>query len=115
MLRTKVTEIKSMEEFESAVNDNKNVIICAGRLGPMCIPVYKAMEQMEQEEQFKDIKFLTVDFDTPFATPIRNHEKCRRFMGLPFTGYYKNGEMVHATSSIQSREQLENNIDNVLR
>jgi len=35
-------------------------------------------------------------------------------MGLPFTAYYKNGKMVHATSSIQSRMQLEKNIEEQL-
>ncbi|MCD6321701.1 MAG: thioredoxin family protein [Clostridiales bacterium] len=110
MLNTNVKEIKSPAEYEEYVNNNDSLVICAGRLGPMCIPVYIAMEQMEKEEQFKDVKLLTVDFDTASALAIRRNEKCRNFMGLPFTAYYKNGKMVHATSSIQSRMQLENNI-----
>ncbi len=114
MLNTNVKEIKSPEEYEEYVNNNDSLVICAGRLGPMCIPVYIAMEQMEKEEQFKDVKLMTVDFDTASAIAIRKNEKCRNFMGLPFTAYYKNGKMVHATSSIQSRMQLEKNIEEQL-
>jgi thioredoxin 1 len=32
-------------------------------------------------------------------------------MGLPFTFYYKNGKTVEATSSIQSKEQIESIIN----
>jgi len=114
MLGTNVTEIKSPAEFEEYVANNDSLVICAGRLGPMCIPVYIAMEQMEKEEKYKNVKLLTVDFDTASAIAIRTNEKCRRFMGLPFTAYYKSGKMVHATSSIQSRMQLEKNIEEQL-
>jgi len=31
---------------------------------------------------------------------------CRGFMGLPFNVYYKNGQMVKATTSIQDKEQI---------
>ena len=112
MLGTKIQEIMSREELEKHLMENEAVIVCAGRLGPMCIPVYKAMEQMEQEKQFSNIKFLTVDFDTDAAIPVITSEKCRGFMGLPFTAYFKDGEVINATSSIQSRTQIEENIRN---
>jgi thioredoxin 1 len=32
-------------------------------------------------------------------------------MGLPFTVYYKNGKVVAATSSIQSKEQIQEILD----
>jgi thioredoxin 1 len=32
-------------------------------------------------------------------------------MGLPFTVYYKNGELVAATSSIQNRDQITTILD----
>jgi len=67
------------------------------------------MEELEEERS--DIKFYTMGFDTPEAAPIRNAPMCRGFMGLPFTVYYKNGEMVKATSSLQSREQIEAILD----
>jgi thioredoxin 1 len=32
-------------------------------------------------------------------------------MGLPFTVYYKNGKVVHATSSIQDTKQVQTILD----
>jgi thioredoxin 1 len=46
-------------------------------------------------------------FDNPDAYVIRDLPECRGFMGLPFTVYFKNGKVVKATSSIQSKDQIE--------
>jgi thioredoxin 1 len=37
---------------------------------------------------------------------MRNIPEVRGFMGIPFTIYYKNGKVVKATSSIQSKQQV---------
>jgi thioredoxin 1 len=50
-------------------------------------------------------------FDNPHAAVIRNLPETRNFMGLPFVVYYKNGELVAATSSIQSKEQISSILD----
>ncbi len=109
LLQTAVHEIETAAELEKLINENENVMVCCGRMGPMCLPVYDIMEELEEERP--EIKFYTMGFDTPEAAPIRNAPMCRGFMGLPFTVYYKNGEMVKATSSIQSREQIEAILD----
>ncbi|HDP55246.1 MAG TPA: thioredoxin, partial [Bacteroidetes bacterium] len=74
-----------------------------------CIPVYDVMEELEEERP--NVKFYSMSFDTPEAAVIRNAPMCSGFMGLPFTVYYKNGKMVKATTSIQSREQIINILD----
>ncbi len=81
----------------------------------MCIPVYKAMEQLMEDAEYKDICFLVVDFDTDSASSIRNADACKTFRGLPFTTYFKNSAIVHATSSIQTKQQLEENIRKFLK
>jgi len=73
-------------------------------MGPMCIPVYATMKELESE--YPNVKFYDMEFDHPEAGIIRNLPECRGFMGLPFTVYYKNGKLVEATSSIQSRDQI---------
>ena len=113
LLQTAVHEIETAAELEKIISENENVMVCCGRMGPMCLPVYDIMEELEEERP--EIKFYTMGFDTPEATPIRNAEMCRGFMGLPFTGYYKNGKMVKATSSIQSREQITPMLDDYLK
>jgi len=73
-------------------------------MGPMCLPVYDIMEELETE--YPHVKFYDMEFDHPDAHVIRNLPECRGFMGLPFTVYYKNGKVVKATSSIQNNEQV---------
>lgn len=104
MLKTNLKHILSEKEHSQFINNNENVMICCGRMGPMCIPVYEVMEELENE--YKHVKFADMEFDSPDAKVIRNLPETRSFQGLPFTVYYKNGKVVKATSSIQSRDQI---------
>jgi len=62
------------------------------------------MEDLEQI--YPHVTFRDQDFDIPAADFIRNVPECASFMGLPFTVYFKNGEVVAATSSIQNKDQV---------
>lgn len=104
MLNTNLTHVLSEQEHAKLLQENENVMICCGRMGPMCIPVYEVMEELEGE--YKNVKFADMEFDTPDARVIRNLPEVRGFQGIPFVIYYKNGKVVKATSSIQSREQV---------
>ena len=70
----------------------------------MCLPVYDIMEDLQEE--YPHVAFRDMLFDNPHAEVIRNLPEARSFMGLPFVIYYKDGKVVEATSSIQSREQI---------
>ena len=109
MLRTNLTHIKSVEEFNEVTKSNEKVMICCGRMGPMCLPVYDVMENLE--EKYEDVKFYDMDFDAPHAHVLKNHELSGGFMGLPFTFYFKNGTAVKATSSIQNKLQIKTIIE----
>ncbi|HPN38884.1 MAG TPA: thioredoxin family protein [Melioribacteraceae bacterium] len=109
MLRTNLTHVQSTQEHSELLQNNENVMICCGRMGPMCIPVYEVMEELESE--YPNVKFADMEFDTPDAKVIRNLPECRTFAGLPFVVYYKNGKVVKATSSIQSRDQITEILD----
>lgn len=105
MLLTDLEHLETKEEFEKLIKDNEKVVICCGRMGPMCIPVYRALSDLR--DKYPDIQFRDMDFDLPDASVIRDLPECREFMGLPFTVYFKGGKVVKATSSIQTREQIE--------
>ncbi len=109
LLQTAIQEIASAKELETILNENENVMVCCGRMGPMCIPVYDTMEELEEE--YENVKFYSMAFDSPEAGIIRNAPECQGFMGLPFTMYYKNGKVVEATSSIQNRQQITGILD----
>jgi len=104
-LQTRLAHIHSEAEFNQAIEQNDNLMICCGRMGPMCLPVYAAMEILR--EQYKNVAFFDMPFDHPDAHVIRNLPECSGFMGLPFTVYFKNSKVVKATTSIQTQAQVE--------
>ncbi|MDF1549091.1 MAG: thioredoxin family protein [Bacteroidales bacterium] len=108
-LNTDLKHLASEADFKEVIDNNENVMVCCGRMGPMCLPVYGVMEEIRDE--YKHIEFRDMLFDNPQSHVIRNLPECNGFMGLPFTVYFKNGKVVKATSSIQSKEQITQILD----
>jgi thioredoxin 1 len=108
-LSTGLNHLVTAEELKTAINENENVMVCCGRMGPMCVPVYGVMEELEG--QYSNVKFFDMAFDSPEAHIVRNLPECQGFAGLPFTVYYKNGKVVKATSSIQDMDQVTEILD----
>lgn len=104
VLPTNLKHVATEAELKEILKNHENVMVCCGRMGPMCVPVYDLMEELQDE--YPHVEFRDMLFDNPEAAVIRNLPECRGFMGLPFTVYYKNGKVVKATSSIQNREQI---------
>lgn len=109
LLQTGLPEIETAAELEKLIAENENVMVCCGRMGPMCLPVYDVMEELEEDRT--DVKFAVMAFDNPEAAIIRNAPECTGFMGLPFTMYYKSGQVATATSSIQNMQQVTSILD----
>lgn len=108
-LQTQLEHITSESEFNAAINKNENVMICCGRMGPMCIPVYHEMELLR--EDYSNVKFMDMLFDLPDSRLIRDLPECRGFMGLPFTVYFRNGKVAAATTSVQTKDQITTILD----
>ena len=104
MLNTNIKHVETEQEVKEVLESNENVMICCGRMGPMCVPVFGVMEELEQI--YPHVTFRDQDFDISAADFIRNVPECASFMGLPFTVYFKNGKVVAATSSIQNKDQV---------
>ena len=108
-LQTELNHIATANDLEKTINENENVMVCCGRMGPMCIPVYEVMDDLKEE--YSEVKFFDMAFDSPEAHVIKNLPECQGFAGLPFTVYYKNGKVAKATSSIQSMDQVKEILD----
>jgi len=104
MLYTNLKHIETAADHAKIISENENVMVICGRMGPMCIPVYGIAEEIEKE--YSHVKFCDMEFDNPESHVIRSLPEVRGFMGIPFTIYYKNGKVVKATSSIQTKEQV---------
>ena len=48
MLNTDLTHLENDQDVKQVIEENENVMICCGRMGPMCIPVYQAMTKLQQ-------------------------------------------------------------------
>ena len=104
MLQTHLKTLTRKEDLQGFIEKNEKVVVCCGRMGPMCIPVYDILDVFQ--EKYPDTQFRNMDFDTPDAAVIKTLPECRGFNGLPFTVYYRNGKAVKATTSIQTAKQI---------
>ncbi len=111
-LQTGIKEIMAATELENIIKENENVMVCCGKSGPMCIPVYDTMEELEKERP--EIKFYSMSYDSPESAPIKTAPICSGLRGLPFTVYYKKGEIVYATTNVQTKDQISSVLDNYL-
>lgn len=109
MLDTNLQHVTTDQEFNDLIQNNENVMICCGRMGPMCLPVYDVMESIEGK--YQHVVFRDMAFDSSVAGNIRRLPETRAFNGLPFTVYFKNGKVVKATSSIQNKKQVTGILD----
>lgn len=113
MLDTGLAHVESNDAFKETVTDNPNVMLCCGRMGPMCLPVYDIMENLQS--RYQHVHFCDMDFDGPAADNIRRLPEVQFFMSLPFTIYFHNGEVVAATTSIQTEDQITAILDEKLK
>ncbi len=111
MLMTNLKHLESESHIQETLSANENVMICCGRMGPMCIPVYQAMEQLQPK--YPHVAFRDLEFDIPAADFIKSLPECASFMGLPFTVYFKKSQVVAATTSIQSPDEIAQILDRV--
>ena len=113
ILQTNLKHITSGDELEKLIAEKENVMVCCGRMGRMCIPVYQSMKKLEGD--YENVEFYDFLFDHPDAHLIKNLPECQGFMGLPFTVYYKNGKVASATSSIQNEAQIREQLDELVK
>lgn len=110
MLDTNLKHLDTVDKFNDLLKSGQKAAVVCGRMGPMCIPVYGVMESLE--DKYTDVKFYDMEFDSPTGMKtIRSLPETRSFNGLPFTLYFRDGKVVAATSSIQTKQQVKAILD----
>ena len=109
MLNTNLNHIESDEEFRSVLGENDNVMVTCGREGPMCLPVYDVMEKLQ--DKYDHVEFRDMSFDGLASHNIKRLPEVQGFTGLPFVVYFRNGQVVEATTGIQNKRQVREILD----
>ena len=109
MLYTNLNHIESAAEYSRILSENENVMLICGRMGPLCIPVYRIAEELENK--YSHVKIYDMEYDHPELYFFHDLPEVQNFPEYPFTVYYKNGEIVKATAGIQSRAQIQAILD----
>jgi len=109
MLYTNLKHVESEAQFKELIENNEKVMICCGRMGPMCLPVYDLMENLETK--YTEVQFRDMAFDSPVSMVIRRLPEVRTFTSLPFTVYFRDGKVVRATGGLQSKAQVKEILD----
>lgn len=110
MLETNLKHIETVEQYNELLESGKKFVAVCGRMGPMCIPVYDVMDNLQ--DKYPDIEFYDMVFDSYVGREtILKLPECRSFYGLPFTIYYKDGKVVSATGGIQNKKEIKEILD----
>ncbi len=110
MLDTNLKHIDTTEKYQDLLSSGAKAAIVCGRMGPMCVPVYDVMETLEAK--YPDVQFFDMEFDSVTGREtVRSLPEVRSFNGLPFTVYLRDGKVVAATSSIQTKQQVKAILD----
>ena len=109
MLQTNLTHIESEQDLQNTLEENDNVMVTCGRMGPMCIPVYDIMESLESK--YEDVAFRDMAFDSPIANVVKSLPDARQLSSLPFVVYFKDGKVQKVTGGIQTKKQVKEHLE----
>jgi len=104
MLYTNLKHIESAAELTQIISSNNDVVVICGRMGQKCIPVYRIAEELEG--LYSQVKFYDMEYDNPESAVIRNLSEVVDLKEIPFTIYYKYGNVIKATSGLQTKVQI---------
>jgi thioredoxin 1 len=83
MVYTNLKHLESIADHNKAINENENVMVICGRMGPMCIPVYGIAEELEAE--YKHVKFYDMEFDNPISSSIQTKDQVKAILNKEFS------------------------------
>lgn len=111
MLYTNLSHIETVEAYEAAVQRHQGVVVCCGRMEGTCIKVFEAMEELGLG--YKHISFYDMEYDDPLSHVMRRAPMVSSLNELPFTAFYKKGEMVCAVEGAQTLHELKTLLDEI--
>ena len=112
MLYTNLIHLETAPDLSRMIDENENIVVVCGTMGPECVPVYRIAESLGKE--FTGIKFCDMEYNNPESAMLRTLFETELFTGLPFVVYFHLGKIVKITSGTQSPEQITCHINELL-
>ena len=112
MLYTNLIHLETAPDLRSMIDENENIVVVCGTMGPECVPVYRIAETLGEE--FTDIRFCDMEYNNPESATLRTIFETELFTGLPFVVYFHLGKIVKITSGAQSHAQITCHINELL-
>ena len=109
MLYTNLKHIEKAEEYARVIGENENVTMICGRMDTVSVPIFRIAEELEKT--YPHVLFCDAEVDNPETAFVLTLPEVREFKSFPYILYYKNGQVVHATSGFQSKEQVVSTLD----
>lgn len=104
MLYTNLEHIETADEFIKVISENENAVVICGRMGPLCVPVYRVVEELGNE--FAHVKFYDMEYDNPEFYFFHALPEVHGLEEIPFTIFYRNGNATRSVAGMLSKVQL---------
>lgn len=104
MLYTNLNHIERASDYQQVIAENGRVVIVCGRMGEFSIPVYRVLENLQEE--YPEVKFFDMEYDNPESSIVCELFADESEAKVPFLLFYENGELIYRTWGTKTREDL---------
>jgi len=113
MLYTNLKHIESTSQLNDVIEKNNNVVMCYGRMNHNCIPVFNALEQLENE--IPTIQMYDIEYDNPEFEDFKQSTHTLKMAELPYLIFFQNGAVREVITGKKDENQLRNIIHSVYK
>ena len=96
MLYTNLKHIETVDEFHQIIGRFDNVLVCCGRMDPLCVRAYNTIEKLEGA--YPHVAFFDMEYDNPQSNVVCKQMENPSREALPLFVFYKKGELVNVHS-----------------
>lgn len=112
MLYTNLNHIETEKDFRRAISENNHVVVIYGRMDPISIPVYRMVEELENE--YSAVKFFDMEMDNPDFLMLPELRDVKNDSMAPLVICFSNGKVTNISTNIHSPFEIEEIVQNEL-
>lgn len=112
MLYTNLNHIENENDFRRAISENDHVVVIYGRMDPLSIPVYRIVEEVENE--FLAVKFFDMEMDNPDLLMLPELQEVKNGPMAPVVICFSYGKVASISSNVHSSIEILEIVQNEL-